>query len=99
MGLAGNVHCAECASILREMRVAHRSDTDRLRDEWLASGRGLEELRDEWLASLANDDSADVIGSYYPKTAELRRRRLMHESLTGHSVFRNEWRGLFRQNL
>jgi hypothetical protein len=98
MGSANNFHCPECAAILRELVDAPRTDTEKLREEWIAAGRDLEELRDTWLQSMANDDSVDVTATYYPRTAEVRRRRLGHEALTGHSVLTHGLRGLFRQN-
>lgn len=98
MGSAGYFHCPECEAILREMRDAPRSDAEKLREQWLTTGRNLEELRDEWLASMANDDSVDVIATYYPRSAEARRRGLEHEALFGHSVLKHGLRGLFRRN-
>jgi|HubBroStandDraft_1064217.scaffolds.fasta_scaffold409923_2 hypothetical protein len=99
MDYPSKFQCPECAAILRELRDAPRSDTEKLRDEWLSTGRDLEELRDAMLASIAHDDSVDVTATYYPRTAEARRRKMEHEALTGHYVLIHGLRGLFRQNL
>ena len=77
----------ECAAIVREFKAAHRSDLERLKESWIASGRDLTELRDRFLASFAEDDSADLFHEHYPRTREVQRKRAQHESLTGHSVF------------
>jgi hypothetical protein len=97
MGSANNFHCPDRAAILRELVDAPLTDAEKLKQEWLATGRDLEEVRVMWLQSMANDDSVDVTATYYPRTPEVRRRRLEHEALTGHSVL--ALRGLFRQNL
>jgi hypothetical protein len=88
--------CPECAAILRELVEAPHSDAEKLRKDWLAAGRDLKELRDTWLASMADDDSSDITSSYYPRTAEARRKKREHEALTGHSVLRIGARGRFR---
>jgi hypothetical protein len=99
MSSPGNFQCTECAAILRELMDARRMDAEKLREEWLATGRDLEELREWLLQSMANDDSFDVTKANQPRTAEVLGRKGKHEALTGHSVLMLGKRGRFRQNL
>jgi hypothetical protein len=88
VGSSNNFVCAECAAIVSELKAAHQSDVEQLRESWFASGRDLTELRNQFLASIAEDDSADLFHVRYPRTREVQRKRAEHESRTGDSVFR-----------
>jgi Sec-independent protein translocase protein TatA len=91
--------CDECGAILREFRDAVHQDEqelkNRLRKVATASGREQDEMRLAWVSSVASmpmDEMHTTMRAQYPGIAAVRRRQAEHESLTGHSVFRDGWR-------
>jgi hypothetical protein len=69
----------------------------RLSDMAEATGRSVEEMRDVWLASigkLPDGESQTLRLAHYPRSADARRRRLEHESSTGHKVYLHAWHTL-----
>jgi len=94
--------CAECADILQallsDFHVDHREVRQRLRETADASGRTLEEMRNVLIASVGTmppDEQRTLMKAHYPRTAEARRRKAEHETLTGHSVHMHGWARLF----
>jgi len=94
--------CAECADILRtllnDFHVDHRELRRRLRETADASGRSVEQMRNALIASVGKmppDERKTLVKAHYPRTAEARRRKAEHETLTGHSVHMHGWARLF----
>jgi hypothetical protein len=93
--------CEECGAILRDWRDAVTLDERELRSRLHraadASERTPEQMRGAYLSSLAElsaDEMHTVVRAQYPRTADVGRECVEHESRTGHSVFRDGWRAM-----
>jgi Sec-independent protein translocase protein TatA len=92
--------CDECGAILREFRDAVQQDEQELkhRRRKAASASGREEedemrlARVSSVASMPMDEMHTTMRAQYPGISVVRRRQAEHESLAGHSVFRDGWR-------
>ncbi len=96
------VDCHECCAILRALLDSFHVDQHeirrRLQETADASGRELTEMRNAWVASVAKmppEELRTLMRAHYPRAVEARRKKLEHETLTGHSVYVHGFRGAF----